>query len=134
MTGQRRRGSLPRLLKQEIIQDYLSGRKSSYMLSIEHGITINSINKMVNRYKQKNLFIFEDQLSTPIMGRKKKSTPENLNWKLENEELKRQLNLAQLKVEGYQIMGDILQEEYGIDLLKKSEARHSSDSKSDTQK
>ncbi|PXV59267.1 hypothetical protein CLV62_1394 [Dysgonomonas alginatilytica] len=49
MSVQRRRGSLPRLLKQGIILDYLSDSKSSYMLSVEHGITINSINKMVNR-------------------------------------------------------------------------------------
>lgn len=40
----------------------------------------------------------------------------------ENEWLKRQLELAQLKIEGYKIMSDILKEEYGIDLLKKVEA------------
>jgi hypothetical protein len=49
-------------------------------------------------------------------------------------ELRRQLNAAQLKIEGYEIMGDILEERYGIDLLKKSEARQSPASGSDTQK
>lgn len=40
MNGQKKkRGvTIPRLLRQAIIQDYLSGRKSSYMLSIEHGV------------------------------------------------------------------------------------------------
>lgn len=68
------------------------------------------------------------------MGCKKKQQEIDLSLKLENEELKRQLKLTQLKLEGYQIMGDILQEEYGIDLLKKSEAKQSSDSKNDMQK
>lgn len=136
MSGQRKkRRNLPHMVRQEIIQDYLSGRKSSYMLSVEYDLDQKSINKMVNRYKQKNTFIFEDQLSQPIMGRKKKqdSVSEDLNLKLENQELKRQLHLAQLKLEGYQIMGDILEEEYGIDLLKKSAAKQSSGSKNDTQ-
>lgn len=56
-----------------------------------------------------------------------------LTLRLENEELRRQLELARLKLEGCQIMGDILDEEYGIDLLKKLEAKQSSNSKSDTQ-
>ncbi|WP_236264008.1 hypothetical protein [Dysgonomonas sp. Marseille-P4677] len=44
------------------------------------------------------------------------------------------MKLAQLKLEGYQIMGDILEEEYGIDLLKKSEAKQSTDSKNNPHK
>jgi hypothetical protein len=52
----------------------------------------------------------------------------------EIQKLRRQLNEAQLKIEGYQIMGDILEEQYGIDLLKKSGAKQSPDSKNDMQK
>lgn len=137
MLGQKKtRGrNIPHLLRQEVIQDYLSGRKSSFMLSLEHNIDQNNIRKMVHRYKQKNTVTFEDQLPQPVMDRKKTSTPsDNLKIKQENEDLKRQLKLVRLKLEGYRIMGDILEKEYGIDLLKKSEARQSSDSKSDTQK
>lgn len=136
MDGQKKkRGvTIPRLLRQAIIQDYLSGRKSSYMLSIEHGVDQKNINKMVHRYQQKNGTILAESITAPIMGRKKKQQEIDLSLKLENEELKRQLKLTQLKLEGYQIMGDILQEEYGIDLLKKSEAKQSSDSKNDMQK
>jgi hypothetical protein len=43
------------------------------------------------------------------------------------------LEEALLRLEGYEIMGDILQEEYGIDLLKKSAAGQSGASKKDTQ-
>ena len=51
----------------------------------------------------------------------------------ENNALRRRLEEALLRLEGYEIMGDILQEEYGIDLLKKSAAGQSSVSKKDTQ-
>ena len=51
----------------------------------------------------------------------------------ENKALRRRLEEALLRLEGYEIMGDILQEEYGIDLLKKSAAGQSSVSKKDTQ-
>lgn len=50
----------------------------------------------------------------------------------ENKALRRRLEEALLRLEGYEIMGDILQEEYGIDLLK-SAAGQSSVSKKDTQ-
>ncbi|KAA6310928.1 hypothetical protein EZS27_037856, partial [termite gut metagenome] len=40
---------------------------------------------------------------------------------------------AQLKIESYEIMGDILQESYGIDLLKKSAAKQSPDLRNDKQ-
>lgn len=135
MSGQKKKrgATIPRLLRQAIIQDYLSGRKSSYMLSVEHGIDQKNINKMVNRYQRENPLTLE-QLSIPQpMKRKKHNPSDDLTLRLENEELRRQLELARLKLEGYQIMGDILDEEYGIDLLKKSEAKQSSNSKSDTQ-
>ncbi|MBD8388799.1 hypothetical protein H7X66_09035 [Dysgonomonas sp. BGC7] len=135
MSGQtkKRGATIPRLLRQAIIQDYLSGRKSSYMLSVEHGIDQKNINKMVNRYQRENPLTLE-QLSIPQpMKRKKHNPSDDLTLRLENEELRRQLEAARLKLEGYQIMGDILDEEYGIDLLKKLEAKQSSNSKSDTQ-
>ncbi|MBD8390363.1 hypothetical protein H7X66_17180, partial [Dysgonomonas sp. BGC7] len=66
MSGQtkKRGATIPRLLRQAIIQDYLSGRKSSYMLSVEHGIDQKNINKMVNRYQRENPLTLE-QLSIP---------------------------------------------------------------------
>lgn len=135
MSGQKKKrgATIPRLLRQAIIQDYLSGRKSSYMLSVEHGIDQKNINKMVNRYQREKPLTLE-QLSIPQpMKRKKYNPSDDLTLRLENEELRRQLELARLKLEGFQIMGDILDEEYGIDLLKKLEAKQSSNSKSDTQ-
>jgi hypothetical protein len=56
------------------------------------------------------------------MPRRKVKTTDHSTLQVENEQLKRQLQQALLKIEGYQIMGDILEKEYGIDLLKKVEA------------
>ena len=110
------------MVRDQIIQEYLSGRKTSTMLGIEHGICSGSVNKMVRRYQQQNSAIFADTISQPIMPRAKVKTPDHSILQAENEQLKRQLQQALLKIEGYQIMGDILEKEYGIDLLKKVEA------------
>jgi len=136
MSGQKRnRGrNIAPLVKQEIIQTFLSGKSNSYDLSIKYGIDQMTVYSIIRRYKQKNTLIFEDQINIPVMGLKKKTSAEDLNPQLEHEELKRQLSHARLQLEGYRIMGEILEEEYGIDLLKKVEAGQCHVSKKDTQK
>jgi transposase-like protein len=136
MNGQKKKrgNNLPRMLREQIIQEYLSGRKTGAMLGIEHGISPQTVNKMVRRYQQNNSATFADTISQPIMPRTKVKTTEHSSLQAENEQLKRQLQQAQLKLEGYQIMGDILEEEYGIDLLKKVEAGQCRVLKKDTQK
>ena len=135
MDGQRKkRTDVPRMVREQIIQEYLSGRKTRSMLGEEYGICPNSVNKMVSRYKQKNSATFDGKISQPIMPRTKIKTTDHSALQAENERLKRQLHQAQLKIEGYQIMGDILEEEYGIDLLKKVEAGQCHVLKKDTQK
>ncbi|KAA6316386.1 hypothetical protein EZS27_033295 [termite gut metagenome] len=125
---------LPRLVKERIICEYLSGSKTVQMLSEEYGMSKNAINHMVSRYKSKFSPTFEAKPILPAMSRKK--TTEDATEKLlqENRELRHRLEQAHLKIESYEIMGDILQESYGIDLLKKSAAKQSPDSKNDTQK
>jgi hypothetical protein len=89
---------------------------------------------MVCRYKQQNSVNFAGVINQPIMPRTKVKTADTSALQAENEQLKRQLELAQIKIEGYQIMGNILEEEYGIDLLKKVEAGQCHVLKKDTQK
>jgi transposase-like protein len=126
---------LPRMDHERIAQEYLSGRKTGVMLANEYGLHRNSISKIVSRYCQKNSGTFAETLITPIMPPKKvKQSSDTSALQYENERLRRDLKLAQLKIEGYQIMGDILEEEYGIDLLKKAGAGQSPVSKKDTQK
>jgi len=135
MEGQRKqkRPNFPRMVREQIIHEYLSGRKTCAMLGREYEVCPKTINKMVSRYKQKNSFNFTDKMFQPIMPRIRIKTTDSSALQAENAQLKRQLQLAQLKIEGYQIMGDILEEEYGIDLLKKVEAGQCCVLKKDTQ-
>ena len=125
---------LPRKVKERMILEYLNGLKTIRMLSDDSGMSYNAITKMIFRYKNKYLPTFEGKsLLTSGMAKKTK-TVKNDDSAVEIENLRRQLKEARLKIEGYQIMGEILEEEYGIDLLKKSGAKQSPDSKNDTQK
>ena len=123
---------LSRQLRHLILQEYLSGVKTARQLSEEHGIPMSTIHKMGQRWKAKNSCSFVSTPNPyPIMSR---VTSEEASELLsENKALRRRLEEALLRLEGYEIMGDILQEEYGIDLLKKSAAGQSSVSKKDTQ-
>ncbi|MDR0264099.1 MAG: hypothetical protein LBJ04_12840, partial [Sphingobacterium sp.] len=122
------------MIRDQIIQDYLSGRKTRSMLSKEHGISLLSVSKIVSYYRKKNSATFDGMISQPIMPRTKNKTTDHSALQAENERLKRQLQMAHIKIEGYQIMGDILEKEYGIDLLKKVEAGQCHVLKKDTQK
>ena len=123
---------LPRQLRNLILQEYLSGVKTSRQLSEEHGIPMSTIHKMGQRWKAKNSCSFVSTPNPlPIMSRV--TSAEASELLSENKALRRRLEEALLRLEGYEIMGDILQEEYGIDLLKKSAAGQSSVSKKDTQ-
>lgn len=116
--------TLPRLVRERIIAEYLSGLKTPQMLSKEYPMSRNAIIKMVSRYRQAGNSITFDNKS--ILGpMKPKINAELMNDKLimDNIELRRQLDMAHLKIEGFEIMGDILEKEYGIDLLKKAEAK-----------
>ncbi|KAA6345638.1 hypothetical protein EZS27_006819 [termite gut metagenome] len=120
------------MVKERIICEYLSGSKTVQMLSEEYGMSRNAINQLVSRHKRKISPTFESTPILPAMSRKK--TTEDVTEKLlqENRELRHRLEQARLKIESYEIMGDIWQESYEIDLLKKSTAKHP-DLKNDTQ-
>ena len=89
---------------------------------------------MVNRYVRENYATFGESISRPVMVHKKFTPTELSSLQAENEALRRQLKMARLKIEGYQIMGEILSEEYGVDLLKKAGAGQYHVSEKDTQK
>lgn len=129
-----KRLNLPRMDRERIIRECSSGHKSAAMLAREYDIDPSAISRMISRYKQQNEIIFAETIIPPIMPRKRVKPSTDSTLEAENEELKRQLKLAQLKIEGYQIMGDILEEEYGIDLLKKAGAGQSRVLKKDMQK
>ena len=101
---------LPRQLRNLILQEYLSGVKTARQLSEEHGIPMSTIHKMGQRWKAKNSCSFVSTPNPyPIMSR---VTSEEASELLsENKALRRRLEEALLRLEGYEIMGDILQED-----------------------
>jgi transposase-like protein len=96
----------PRMLREQIVQEYLSGRKTGAMLAKEYGVHRGSVNKMVSRYYQKNRTTFAETIIQPIMQPKKVKPTDYSALQLENEQLRRQLQLAQLKIEGYQTVAE----------------------------
>ena len=138
MLGQKKKergATVPRLVRQRIISEYLSGAKTTVMLSEEYSISRDSITKMVERYRKSEKSInFETKPILTPMRPKKVIDETNESLRAEVQSLRRQLELAKLKLEGYEIMGDILHEQYGVDLLKKAGAKQYRNSKRNTQK
>ncbi|KAA6313712.1 hypothetical protein EZS27_035554, partial [termite gut metagenome] len=93
LTGKSR---LPRLVKERIICEYLSGSKTVQMLSEEYGMSRNAINQLVSRHRSKPSPTFESTPILPAMNRKK--TTEEATEKLlqENRELRHRLEQARL--------------------------------------
>jgi transposase-like protein len=129
-----KRANVPPAIRDLIIREYLSGRKTGAMLAKEHGITRNSINHMVSRYNQRNSGNFASTQIAPIMPPHRIKPTDTATLRVENEQLRRQLKMVELKLEGYEIMSEILEEEYGIDLLKKAGAGQYQLLKRDTRK
>lgn len=100
---------LPRQSRHLILQEYLSGVKTARQLAEEHGIPMATIHKMGQRWKAKNSCTFVSG-PNPLPITSRVTSEEASELSSENKALRRRL-------EGYEIMGDILQEEYGIDLL-----------------
>lgn len=134
MEEQRKKGAhLPAMLKKKIIKECISGLKTAAMLGHEHGIKPDTIRTMVSRFKKNNSSDLGDQLSI-IPMRPKDISSDNVMIRQENDSLKRQLKLALLKLKGFQILGEILDEQYGIDLLKKAITKQSTYLKNKTRK
>ncbi|KAA6347011.1 hypothetical protein EZS27_005485 [termite gut metagenome] len=120
------------MVKDLIICEYLSGSKTVQMLSEEYGMSRNAINQLVSRHRSKPSPTFEANPILVAMNRKKTTGETTEKLLQENQELRHRIEQAQLKIESDEIMSDIWQESYGIDLLKTSAAKQSLDSKNDT--
>lgn len=107
---------LPRQSRHLILLEYLSGVKTARQLAEEHGIPMATIHKMGQRWKAKNSCTFVST-PNPLPITSRVTSEEASELSSENKALRRRLEEALLRLEGYEIMGDILQEEYGIDLL-----------------
>ena len=129
MTGQikkvKARGRYPEELKRKIAKEYLSGKASAGFLADEHGLRNKGVVKeFVKWYRRKDELYVQNQDTMPT----KKTLPystDDQSAQAQIKQLKRQLELSQLKVEALETMIDIAEEQLQIDIRKKSGAKQS---------
>lgn len=119
------RGRYPEELKRKIAKEYLAGRASAGYLAEEHGLKNKSVVKeFVKWYRRKDELCVQNEDSMAD----KKASADNAGEPSAREQLKqlkRQLELSQLKVEALETMIDIAEKELQIDIRKKSGAKQS---------
>ena len=133
--------SVGRLWK-EVLRQYFSG-SPAWRLSRRYGVSPKAIVRMADEYMQGKIDIFDPVARKSIDMRIKKTSQvkqiEQLNAELErlralNADLEKALKMSTIKVEGYEIMLQALEEERGVSVLKKAGAERSRSSRSDTKK
>lgn len=129
MTGQikkvKPRGRYPEELKRKIAKEYLAGKASAGYLAEEHGLKNKGVVKeFVKWYLRKDELCVQNQ---DAMSDKKASTEaaSDLSAQERLKQLKRQLELSQLKVEALETMIDLAEKEFQIEIRKKSGAKQS---------
>jgi transposase-like protein len=119
------RGRYPEELKRKIAKEYLAGKASAGYLAEEHGLKNKGVVKeFVKWYLRKDELCVQNQ---DAMSDKKASTEaaSDLSAQERLKQLKRQLELSQLKVEALETMIDLAEKEFQIEIRKKSGAKQS---------
>ncbi|WP_421873399.1 hypothetical protein [Marinoscillum sp.] len=132
-TNIRTGGSISWAEREEMIKEYLSGCYSKIELwkkytgqTEEHGQLLNWMRKLGYiqgdpKLKQTKLVSSPRQQFTILDKPENDKDPVELQKKIK--ELKKQLEVAQLKVEGYELMIDIAEKELKIPIRKKSDTK-----------
>ena len=117
----------------KMLREYFSGT-SVDLLSRHYGFSVQKIKSLAADYNQGKIDIFDDRDKRRIVMSVMSHQEEVQMLQDKIKALERALKLSNIKAEGYEVMMDILKDEYGIDLSKKVEAEQSRNSKSDTRK
>ena len=121
----------PEELKLAIVNRYLTEDISQKSLGQEYRINIPRIMIWINRYREKVLSeCFNNDINNTRM--KKKNSNDKLEAQLKS--YKEQLELANLKIEGLEILLSLASEDCGVDLLKKDAAKQLSHLRKDINK
>lgn len=113
----------PNELKRKIAIDYLSGGYSHQILAEKNGLKNKGVVKEFVKWYKKQLLNLETSID--IMPEEDEKTKEETPEGKQLRELEEQLRLAQLKVEGLETMIDIAEEQFKIEIRKKSGAKPS---------
>ena len=117
----------------KMLREYFSGMPVKD-LSKRYGYSEKKIISLASEYKQGKIDIFDDRDKRKIAMSMMSHKEEVRLLQDKIKALESALKLSNIKVEGYEIMLRILEDEYGIDLSKKVEAEQSKNSKGDTRK
>lgn len=119
------------LIRRQVAKEYLAGGRTLKELSARYNVPYQTIWDWTQSY--------DSPVEQPpkvatfnVMTSEEQKAYEAL--KKENEELRKQLEFAQLKGVAMETIVDLAKEEYGIDLLKNSGARQSVKSKTPTRR
>jgi len=120
----KRQNRYPEELKRKIAKEYLSGAASYGVLAEEHDLKNKGVVKeFVKWYRRKDELYAQNEDAMPL----KKTPPDaaELTHQEQLKQLKRQLELSELKVEALETMIDIAEEQLQINIRKKSGAKQS---------
>ena len=119
------------MIKRQIVKEYLEGSGTLRELSVRYNIPNQTISDWIKSSDGQA----EQPVKAPTfetMTSEEQKAYEALQK--ENEELKKQLEFAQMKGIAMETIIDLAKEEFGIDLLKNSGARQSVKSKTPTRR
>ena len=119
------RNRYPEEFKRKIAKEYLSGKASYGVLAEEHGLKDKGVvQEFVKWYRRKGELSALNQADMPI---KKTSVATSVEPHAQEQikELRRQLELSELKVEALETLIDLAEAQLKIDIRKKSGTKQS---------
>jgi len=117
----------------KMLREYFSGMPIEN-LSKRYGYSEKKIKSLAWDYKQGKIDIFDNRDKRKIAMSMMSHQEEIQLLQDKIKALEQALKLSNIKAEGYEVMMEILKDEYGIDLSKKVEAEQSKNSKNGTRK
>jgi len=108
--------------KMKVAREYLEGNLSLPQLGQKYGVNFRRIFEWKEQYSPE---LSEEIIIRPMTLEEQKSLEA---LQKQNQELLKQLEHAQMKAKAYEILIELAEEQYGIEVRKNSGARHPKDS------
>lgn len=104
-----------------VVREYETSDLSLAQLAQKHGLGVTQIRKWIQKFSSE----ITEETSLPAMTEEQQIELDRL--KKQNEELLKRLELANLKITGLEMMIDIAEEQYSLDIRKKAGTKQSED-------
>ena len=104
-----------------VVREYETSDLSLGQLATKHGLGTTQVQKWIAKFSSE----IREETFLPAMTEEQQNELDRL--KKQNEELLKRLELANLKITGLEMMIDIAEEEYRLDIRKKAGTKQSED-------